>query len=359
MTGFAVAMGVLAAIAVVVAVLSLAQLATARRTLVAVSEQSADQARSLASLEQAHSEAVLARTAAEERASGVEERATAAEGRADEAEAGVATAEQQAADAQARAEAAEARAAAAETDAVSTRERATSAEEDRASSEERARDADQRASDAESERDLALGEANTAREAARAAEERAVAAESRAAADSASGAGTRTSVEEPSLAPSPIAASPGEGLDGMLLWALEQMRTERTWRQSVAVGNEGVSVFDTTDDPLLEALHVEVDALREDVGAVIDLDVDLPGTVGAAGSVMVLRVAQEMLAGVVRRSEETMLRIAAEDRDVLVTVQSVDEAGHAVEPMPTLTEPSPAAEPIVGGVRIRNVLMRR
>ena len=67
-------------------------------------------------------------------------------------------------------------------------------------------------------------------------------------------------------------AAERNGVDPDVLWTLEQARSERTWRQSVAVGDG--SFLDGADDPLLAALQVELDAAREDVGAIVELDAD-------------------------------------------------------------------------------------
>ena len=59
----------------------------------------------------------------------------------------------------------------------------------------------------------------------------------------------------------------------------------------------------------------------------MDLDADLPGHVDAAGAVLTLRAAQELLAEVVRRSESTVLRVRADGADLVVEVESIDEDG--------------------------------
>jgi pyruvate/2-oxoglutarate dehydrogenase complex dihydrolipoamide acyltransferase (E2) component len=153
------------------------------------------------------------------------------------------------------------------------------------------------------------------------------------------------------------AGAPADGhLDPRVLWTLEQARSERTWRHSVAPGPHATSVFADAANPLVEALQVELDAAREEVGAVVELEADLPTGVTAAGSVLTLRAAQELLAGVVRRAEEATLHVHAEESDVLVTVQSVDEDGQAVDPEPLELPPSESIEPIDGGVRIRHAI---
>ena len=117
---------------------------------------------------------------------------------------------------------------------------------------------------------------------------------------------------------------------------------------------EGESVFAATEDPLLEALRVELDAAREEVGAIIELEAELAGELTPAAAVLTLRAAQELLAQVVRRSEETTLRVRSDGPDVVVTVEARDEQGAAVDAQPLGLPTSLDAEATAGGVRVRN-----
>ena len=146
------------------------------------------------------------------------------------------------------------------------------------------------------------------------------------------------------------------GFDPELIWQLEQARSERLWRLSIALGPDLDSVFLDDPQPLRVALQVEVDATREEVGAVVELDAELPPDLTPAGSVLVLRSAQELLATVVRRSEDTTVRIRPDGRDILVTIHSRDEHGEPVAPGPLPIAASSTLEPIDDGVRIRNVV---
>ena len=219
-------------------------------------------------------------------------------------------------------------------------ERARAAEARSTESDARAAAAVERAVASEAERDEARHDADAAAASRVAAEERLAAFEARAA--------------EAAAAQAAAPAIPGE-LDAQVLWALEKSRSERTWRHSVAVGSGG-SPFAESSDPLREALQIELDAAREEVGAVVDLDADLPGQVSAAGAVLALRAAQELLAAVVRRSESTVLRVRADGADLVIDVDSVDEDGNRVEPGPLQTPPSPALETSPTGVRVRNAV---
>jgi hypothetical protein len=142
------------------------------------------------------------------------------------------------------------------------------------------------------------------------------------------------------------------GIDADVLWQLERERSERTWRHSVAVGPTTSSVFDGVDDVLREALQVELDAAREEVGCVVDLHAELPPNVTVAASLLTLRSAQELLARAVKAADKTTLHVRTDGEDLIVTVHAVDtdDAPIAVEPL--AFPPSPDIEPTEGGVRI-------
>lgn len=146
------------------------------------------------------------------------------------------------------------------------------------------------------------------------------------------------------------------GFDPQLIWDLEQARSERLWRLSLALGPDLDSVFQGEPDPLRVALQVEVDASREEVGAIVELDAELPSNLTPAGAVLVLRSTQELLATVVRRCESTTVRIVPDERDMLVTIHSIDEVGDSVAPGPLAIPPSKSFEMIDDGVRIHNVV---
>ena len=106
------------------------------------------------------------------------------------------------------------------------------------------------------------------------------------------------------------------------------------------------------------ALQVELDAAREDVGAIVELDADVPPRSTAAGSVLVLRAAQELLARAVKIAEETTLRVHADGDDVVVTVVATDEDGDAGGPRAAGVPESADLEAADGGVRIRRAVAR-
>jgi hypothetical protein len=185
---------------------------------------------------------------------------------------------------------------------------------------------------------------------------REAAARAEAAEAAARGAGERADAAEASLSALRDAAAPSAGLDPGVLWILEQARSERTWRFSVAPHPESPSVFADAADPLLAAVQVELDAAREDVGAVVELDAELPDGLTIGASVLALRATQELLADIVRRSEESTVRIRVDGGDLVVDIDAFDEHGEPVRPNPLPLPPSAAVEVTESGVRIHGAL---
>ena len=129
--------------------------------------------------------------------------------------------------------------------------------------------------------------------------------------------------------------------DAEVLWALEQRRSERTWRLSVAPAPELASGLADARHPLEAALQIEVDAVREEVGTIVMLDAMVGADITPALSLLTLRLAQELLATVVRNAEETLLQVRVEDGDVVIVVESTDEHGARV-PLESLELPESA-----------------
>ena len=213
------------------------------------------------------------------------------------------------------------------------------------------RDAErERAAAAEAARDEATARADTAEARAAEADTRAAGAETQATEAAARFADAEARAAE---------AASRNGLDPDVVWLLERARSDRTWRQSVAIGATSSSVFDGTDHPLREALQVELDAAREDVGAIVDLHLDAPPDVTAAGSVLVLRAAQELLAQAVKAAEQTTLHVVADGADVVVTVEATDEHGMPVTVAGLALPASADVEATDGGVRVKRALPGR
>ncbi|MEL6982502.1 MAG: hypothetical protein AAFO29_08765, partial [Actinomycetota bacterium] len=127
------------------------------------------------------------------------------------------------------------------------------------------------------------------------------------------------------------------------LWDLEVARSERSWRNSVAINPvDDPSPFDSTDDPVRTAVEIEASALREDVGALIDVEWKIPPIEASARRVLVVRVAQEMLASASRVPGAARL-VVSEDADsgsLVLSFESADEGGPVLNliPPPISTE---------------------
>ena len=224
--------------------------------------------------------------------------------------------------------------------------------EDRATAKEADAAAKAAALEAETkERSAAQSLAHEHEEEARLAAERAAAAEAEA-----QSASERADAAEASIVSIRQAAAASAGVDPAVLWIMEQARSERTWRFSVAPHPETPSVFNDDANPLLAAVQVELDAAREDVGAVVELDADLPDGLTVSASVLALRVTQELIADIVRRSEESTVRIGVDGTDLVVDIDAVDEDGEPVLPNPLPLPPSAAVEVTATGVRIHGAV---
>lgn len=89
--------------------------------------------------------------------------------------------------------------------------------------------------------------------------------------------------------------------DAEVLWGLEVARSERQWRNSVALDPMAeTSPFEASEDPVREAVEIEAAALREDVGALITVDWKAPPIESPGRRLMIVRIAQEMLASAAR-----------------------------------------------------------
>ncbi|MCU1364758.1 MAG: hypothetical protein JWL72_2680 [Ilumatobacteraceae bacterium] len=165
-----------------------------------------------------------------------------------------------------------------------------------------------------------------------------------------------TSEERAAAAERRAAEASAIGVDPHVLWALERSRVERRWKLSVTMHPDRGPLFADAPNALVEALQVELDAIREEVGTVVALAADLPPTVTAAGSLLTLRATQELLASVVRRADTIKLRVFAEVNDIVVMIEARDERGQLVEPLLLATPPSLGLEASPGGVRILDAI---
>ncbi|MFV0307447.1 MAG: hypothetical protein ACK5OX_06865 [Desertimonas sp.] len=228
--------------------------------------------------------------------------------------------------------------------------RAAAAEKEAARATEQAVAADGHAATATAERERAQAETEAAARARVDAEERLAMFEQRA---REAEAAQRAAGDDIERAERTAPAADGR-LDAQVLWALEKARTERTWRYSVAV-DPTASPFTDAGVALSDAIQVELDAAREEVGAEVDLDASLPDGLSAAGAVLTLRVVQELVADLVRRAETTTLRLRPDGDDLVVTVEAVDEDGQPVVPLALPIPATNALVPLTDGVRVRAV----
>jgi hypothetical protein len=117
-------------------------------------------------------------------------------------------------------------------------------------------------------------------------------------------------------------ANPSEGSRALGLWALERHRQARlasTPLLGLAVG-PGADL--TTG--LTEAIRVELELLREDVGTHAELaEIDLGEAVGAHEALTILRIVQELTSTLAKRADELVVVIGREDRDATVRVAAV------------------------------------
>lgn len=107
------------------------------------------------------------------------------------------------------------------------------------------------------------------------------------------------------------------GFSPGMAWDLELVRSQRTWRYSVAANPvEDANPFETTDNPLKLAIEVEALALREDVGAFIGIDwragTDIDPDADPARAHLTLRLAQELLASAARELSPSTLIVTSD-----------------------------------------------
>ncbi len=167
-------------------------------------------------------------------------------------------------------------------------------------------------------------------EAARAAEAKVEAAMSEAMTAQASLEDAQSELADARAAGGSGAATVDGGIDPELLWALEMTRSERTWRHSVAVDPDGPSPFPDAPDPLRFAVEVEAAALREEVGAFIHLRWEAEAVADPIRRLLVLRVANELLAAAAREPQPfEMVSVGADE--IVLTVRSTEDGDRQIQ----------------------------
>ncbi len=121
-----------------------------------------------------------------------------------------------------------------------------------------------------------------------------------------------------------------------MLWDLELARSERAWRNSVAINPvDDNSPFESAADPTRTAVEIEASALREDVGALIEIDWQATPIESASQRLLVVRVAQEMLATAARAPGAAKLVVATNgDGELTLEFESADENGSVINLIP-------------------------
>jgi predicted nucleic acid-binding Zn-ribbon protein len=128
--------------------------------------------------------------------------------------------------------------------------------------------------------------------------------------------------------PEVVVGESGNDPGAETLWDLEVARSERSWRTSVAIDPMGeTSPFETTDDPVRTAVEIEASALREDVGALISVDWKAMPIESASRRLLVVRVAQELLAQASRAPGAARLIVtdSAEDGSLSFSFEAADD----------------------------------
>ncbi len=117
-------------------------------------------------------------------------------------------------------------------------------------------------------------------------------------------------------------ANPSEGSRALGLWALERHRQARlasTPLLGLAVGPGADLTVGLT-----EAIRVELELLREEVGTHAELaTLELGDSVDAHEALTILRIVQELTSTLAKRADELQVHIGREDRDATVRVVAI------------------------------------
>lgn len=137
------------------------------------------------------------------------------------------------------------------------------------------------------------------------------------------------------------------GFSPGMAWELELVRSERTWRYSVAANPvEDPSPFGHAENPLKLAIEIEALALREDVGAFIGIDwqagTDIDPEADPARAHLTLRLAQELLASAARELSPSTLIVTSDESRGGVSLEVVasdpNDVDFKIPPPPIASE---------------------
>ncbi|MGZ4796675.1 MAG: hypothetical protein ACXV8T_12345, partial [Acidimicrobiia bacterium] len=117
-------------------------------------------------------------------------------------------------------------------------------------------------------------------------------------------------------------SNPADASRALGLWALERHRQARLASTPLL----GIVVGPGADlgAGLAEAIRLELEVLREDVGTHAELaDLDLGDTVDPHEALTILRIVQELTATLAKRADELAVFVGREDRDITVRVAAI------------------------------------
>jgi hypothetical protein len=112
-------------------------------------------------------------------------------------------------------------------------------------------------------------------------------------------------------------AAASRGLDAMGTWALETLRLDRAWRDTVASSAVDQSPFATSTDPARSGVEILCAVLREGSGTPTDLTWDLATPLGPVPAATLVRTVEELLA-FARAADSASLTVEAGEASVLV-----------------------------------------
>lgn len=141
-----------------------------------------------------------------------------------------------------------------------------------------------------------------------------------------------------------LAAALDAGNDGTLeqLWQLSLRRVEQTWRLSVAVDPSSPSPLDDSDDPFRTAVEIEVDAAREEAGAVIETEWSGDAPVPVSRATVGLALVRDVVDSLGTSAERTTLTLSRGVDALELTVDAVDADGRQMPvSLPADLETSP------------------
>lgn len=141
-----------------------------------------------------------------------------------------------------------------------------------------------------------------------------------------------------------LEAARSAGADGTIehLWQLSLRRTEQTWCLSVAVDPSSPSPLADADDAFRTAVEVEIDAAREEAGAVIEVewagDTPVPDDRAAVG----LALVRDVIDTLGTTAERTTVTISCGPDALELAVEALDADGQPLPvPLPDGLEVSP------------------